>query len=133
MGGGWGGGGGVGGRRAPATPAPGQKTAICLKVGAMDNLVPGAVVGTLCNAGGLRGEDIGRIDILPQVCFVEVPASEVPRLCENLAHAMLGVAASLAKQGQYDQQGNCYQQGHRYPLFPLMPLAVVSHSQRLEV
>ncbi|MHB8633915.1 MAG: DEAD/DEAH box helicase [Thermoplasmatota archaeon] len=70
-------------------PPSAAKSALCVKVGAMDNVGPGAIVGTLINAGGLRPEDIGRVDILPQVSFAEVPASEIPRLCEALAHATL--------------------------------------------
>jgi ATP-dependent RNA helicase DeaD len=64
-------------------------SAISLKVGAMDDVGPGAIVATLARVGGLRGEDIGRIDILPQVSFVEVPAAEVPRLIQSLGGAML--------------------------------------------
>jgi ATP-dependent RNA helicase DeaD len=64
-------------------------SAISLKVGAMDDVGPGAIVATLARVGGLRGEDIGRIDILPTVSFVEVPAAEVPRLIQSLGGAML--------------------------------------------
>ncbi|MEA3191227.1 MAG: ATP-dependent helicase DbpA [Thermoplasmata archaeon] len=75
---------------ADAAPAPPSRMAICLKVGAVDQVGPGAIVGTLTHIGGLRGEDIGRIDILPQISFVEVPSAEVPRLCDALANATLG-------------------------------------------
>jgi ATP-dependent RNA helicase DeaD len=73
----------------PNVLAAAATSAISLKVGAMDNVGPGALVGTLCHVGGLRGEDIGRIDILPAISFVEVPAGEVPRLIDALAHATL--------------------------------------------
>ena len=73
----------------PHALAAAATSAISLKVGAMDGIGPGAIVALLTQRGGLRGDDIGRIDILPAVSFVEVPAAEVPRLVEALAQATL--------------------------------------------
>jgi ATP-dependent RNA helicase DeaD len=69
--------------------APTATSAISLKVGAMDNVTPGAILTALVRAGGLRAEDVGRIDILPTVSFAEVPASAMGRLVEALSQAVL--------------------------------------------
>ncbi len=66
-----------------------QKVALAIKVGKMDDVHPGAIVGALTNAGGLRGEDIGRIDILPKMSVVEVPAQGIDQLCETLQRVKL--------------------------------------------
>ncbi len=68
----------------------GGPMALCLKVGAMDQVNPGNIVGTLANAGGLRGDQIGRINILPQISFVEIPSEEMERVCNALNNATLG-------------------------------------------
>ncbi len=67
----------------------GDSLAISLKVGKMDNVRPNAIVGVLCNAGGLRGEDIGRIDILDRMSVVEVPAAEADRVVAAMAKVRL--------------------------------------------
>jgi ATP-dependent RNA helicase DeaD len=66
-----------------------ETTGIALKVGTMDDVRAGAIMGVLCNAGGLRGEDVGRIDILERMSVVEVPGPEADRVCENLARVRL--------------------------------------------
>ncbi len=58
--------------------------ALCLKVGLVDDLRPGDIVGMLANEGGLRGDQVGRIDLLPRMSVVEVPAREMPRLLGQL-------------------------------------------------
>ncbi len=63
--------------------------ALSLKVGKFDDVRPNAIVGVLCNAGGLRGEDIGRIDILDRMCVVEIPAAEADRVVNALAKVRL--------------------------------------------
>ncbi len=72
--------------QAPVSNSP---SALALKVGKMDNVSPGAIVGVLTNAGGLRGEDVGRIDILEKMCVVEVPADRIEQLCETLGRVRL--------------------------------------------
>ncbi|MGB0651755.1 MAG: DEAD/DEAH box helicase [Thermoplasmatota archaeon] len=66
-----------------------EAAAVALKVGKMDQVHPGAIVGVLCNAGGLRAEDIGRIDILEKMSVVEIPEPELDRVCQNLARVRL--------------------------------------------
>jgi ATP-dependent RNA helicase DeaD len=72
----------------PAPTVPGT-TGLALKVGKMDNINPGSIVGVLINVGGLRASDIGRIDILDKMCVAEVPTAEVDRLCDALAGVRL--------------------------------------------
>ncbi len=72
-----------------AVPADNRPSALALKVGKMDNVSPGAIVGMLTNAGGLRGEDVGRIDILEKMCVVEVPHDRIEHLCETLGRVRL--------------------------------------------
>lgn len=65
-------------------PTANQTAGIGLKVGTFDGVSPGDIVGALTRAGGLRGEDVGRIDILPRMSVAEVPAAEMERLMEVL-------------------------------------------------
>ncbi len=64
--------------------APGPTAGIGLKVGSIDGARAGDIVGALTRGAGLRGEDIGRIDILPRMSVAEVPAAEIERLVEVL-------------------------------------------------
>jgi ATP-dependent RNA helicase DeaD len=61
--------------------------ALSLKVGAVDGFRSGDVLGMLINEGGLRADQIGRIDILPQITMVEVPDAESTRLVGALHRA----------------------------------------------
>ncbi len=63
--------------------------AVALKVGKMDNVHPGAIVGVLTNAAGMRASDVGRIDILEKMSVVEVPESDVQRVCDALGRVRL--------------------------------------------
>jgi ATP-dependent RNA helicase DeaD len=76
------------GAAAAEPEAPSHATiAISLKVGAVDGLRPGDVMGMLINEGGLPADAIGRIDILPQICMVEVPEAMATRLIGALHRA----------------------------------------------
>ncbi len=73
-----------------ATPtSSGAATALALKVGKMDNVHAGSIVGVLTNVGGLNASDIGRIDVLEKMSVVEVPSDHMERLCQDLQHARL--------------------------------------------
>ncbi|MEA3203017.1 MAG: ATP-dependent helicase DeaD, partial [Thermoplasmata archaeon] len=65
---------------AEATSDPGATIGLSLKVGAVDGLRPGDVVGVLVHEGALAATAVGRIDILPHITVVEVPESEATRL-----------------------------------------------------
>ena len=73
----------------PEAPAPSEKAALALKVGSMDRVKPGQLVGTLVNAGGLRAEDIGRIDILEKMSVVEIPSDAVEMVSAALRHSRI--------------------------------------------
>ncbi|MBW3581633.1 MAG: DEAD/DEAH box helicase [Euryarchaeota archaeon] len=60
-----------------------------LKVGRVDNVKPGDIVGMLINEGGLGRDDIGRIDILDRMTVAEVPAREMERLCRVLSSSQV--------------------------------------------
>lgn len=72
---------------APQGPDPNATIALSLKIGAVDGLRPGDVMGMLINEGGIKSDSIGRIDILPQITMVEVPESEATRLVGALHQA----------------------------------------------
>ncbi|MEK6975601.1 MAG: DEAD/DEAH box helicase [Candidatus Thermoplasmatota archaeon] len=61
-------------------PSASSTIALSLKVGSVDGLRPGDVVGMLVHEGGLQPPDIGRIDILPQITMVEVPEAAATHL-----------------------------------------------------
>ena len=61
-------------------PSSSSTIALSLKVGSVDGLRPGDVVGMLVHEGGLQPPDIGRIDILPQITMVEVPEAAATHL-----------------------------------------------------
>jgi ATP-dependent RNA helicase DeaD len=68
-----------------ATPVvQGANGALALKVGKMDNVHAGSIVGVLTNVGGLNASDIGRIDVLDKMSVVEVPSAQMERLCQDL-------------------------------------------------
>ena len=72
--------------KEPEPPAS-STLALSLKVGAVDGLRPGDVVGMLVHEGGLQPPDIGRIDILPQIAMVEVPEAAATHLVGALHRA----------------------------------------------
>jgi ATP-dependent RNA helicase DeaD len=79
---------GLGAGAGPDAPGGGSGTiALSLKVGAVDGFRSGDVLGMLINEGGLRADQVGRIDILPQITMVEVPESESTRLVGALHRA----------------------------------------------
>ncbi len=80
----------ISGAEPEAPPeAPSATMGLALKVGNYDNVRPGAIVGLLINAGGLRPEDIGRVDILDKMSVAEIPAAEMDRVCQALERVTL--------------------------------------------
>ncbi len=73
----------------PEEVEPAEAGALCFKVGTIDKVHAGSIVGVLTNVGGLRAEDIGRIDVLQRMSVAEIPASEMDRVCQALARATL--------------------------------------------
>lgn len=66
-----------------------KPTALCIKVGTMDKVHAGAILGVMTNVGGLRADQVGRIDILEKMSVVEVPAEAMEQLCDTLGRARL--------------------------------------------
>lgn len=58
-----------------------------VEVGRRDGVQPGAIVGAITGEGGLRGADLGKIDIYPTFSLVEISASLSPAAAERIAHA----------------------------------------------
>lgn len=81
-------------------PTRAGPSALALKVGTMDQVHAGAILGVLTNAGGLRAEDVGRIDILEKMSVVEVPEDQVPRLIESLGRVRLSGRPLLPRQAE---------------------------------
>ncbi|MHB1261196.1 MAG: DEAD/DEAH box helicase [Thermoplasmatota archaeon] len=79
--------GALGASTAEPEPVGTGTIALSLKVGAVDGFRSGDVLGMLINEGGLRADQIGRIDILPQITMVEVPDAEATRLVGALHRA----------------------------------------------
>jgi ATP-dependent RNA helicase DeaD len=89
-----------------AEPEPPSSIAVSLKVGAVDGLRPGDVVGMLVHEGGLTAQQVGRIDILPQISMVEVPETEATRLVGALHRAQFRgrrVLPRLAEDWKFKQ------------------------------
>jgi ATP-dependent RNA helicase DeaD len=68
---------------APASE-PGATIGLSLKVGAVDGVRPGDIMGMLVHEGALPAAAVGRIDILPHISVVEVPEAEATRLVGSL-------------------------------------------------
>jgi ATP-dependent RNA helicase DeaD len=91
---------------AAAVPEAPSTIALSLKVGAVDGLRPGDVMGMLVNEGGLAATSIGRIDILPNITMVEVPEPDSTRLVGALHRAQFRgrrVLPRLAEDWQFKQ------------------------------
>lgn len=58
-----------------------------VEVGKRDGVGPGAIVGAMTNEGGLRGSDLGRIDIFPSFSLVEVYPELSQDSTNKIAHA----------------------------------------------
>ena len=61
-------------------------TALALTVGKVDHVRPKDIVAVICNEGGLKGDRIGRIDLLDRISVVEVPSSEIDALVSALSN-----------------------------------------------
>ena len=71
-----------GGRRMPSG-APRYR----VEVGHKDNAKPGSIVGAITGEGGLKGSDIGSIDIFPSFSLVEISADMSPSVMGRISKA----------------------------------------------
>lgn len=83
-----------------AEPDPSEPGALALKVGKMDRVMAGDIVGMLINEGGLARDDIGRIDLLDKMSVVEVPRKELQRLCQVLGGSSLRSRRVLPREAE---------------------------------
>ena len=60
---------------------------ILVQAGRRDGIRPGDVVGSIANEAGIRGADIGPIEILDDITYVGVPASAVDHVIEKVKRA----------------------------------------------
>lgn len=58
-----------------------------IEVGRRDGVRPGSIVGAITNEGGLRGSDVGSIDILQSFSLVEIPQGLSDRAAKRIAKA----------------------------------------------
>jgi ATP-dependent RNA helicase DeaD len=81
----------------PAAPAPaanqqqdevmGGGTVLSMAIGRRDGIRPADVVGSIANEAGLRGTDIGPIDIRDDITYVTVPAAAADHVIEKVGRA----------------------------------------------
>ncbi len=64
-------------------------TRLFVSMGRGDGLRPQDLVGAIANEAGLRGKDVGSIDIYDRFTFVEVPSGEVERVVAALTRTGL--------------------------------------------
>ncbi|WP_324652087.1 DEAD/DEAH box helicase [Georgenia sp. H159] len=58
-----------------------------VEVGHRDGVQPGAIVGAITGEGGLRGQDLGKIDIFPSFSLVEISQELSPETSRRIAAA----------------------------------------------
>ncbi|MHB1063292.1 MAG: DEAD/DEAH box helicase [Georgenia sp.] len=58
-----------------------------VEVGHKDGVQPGAIVGAITGEGGLRGSDLGKIDIFPSFSLVEISGDMTPETTRRIAAA----------------------------------------------
>ena len=77
---------GRGGRRH----GDGTGTVYRIEVGHRDGVLPGAIVGALANEGGIRGSDIGKIDILQSFSLVTIHTDLSSEQLKTMGRATFG-------------------------------------------
>ncbi|GAA4286031.1 DEAD/DEAH box helicase [Georgenia daeguensis] len=58
-----------------------------VEVGHKDGVQPGAIVGAITGEGGLRGSDLGKIDIFPSFSLVEISGEMTPETTRRIGAA----------------------------------------------
>nr|WP_226921240.1 DEAD/DEAH box helicase [Georgenia subflava] len=58
-----------------------------VEVGHKDGVQPGAIVGAITGEGGLRGSDLGKIDIFPSFSLVEISGDMTPETTRRIGAA----------------------------------------------
>ncbi|HUR61005.1 MAG TPA: DEAD/DEAH box helicase [Candidatus Thermoplasmatota archaeon] len=73
---------------AEPVAVPGATIGLSFKVGSVDEVRPGDIMGMLVHEGALPAASVGRIDILPHISVVEVPEAEATRLVGAMHRSM---------------------------------------------
>lgn len=68
----------------PAGPAPATFTRLFVSIGSRDNVRPGDLVGAITGETGIRGDQVGRVDIRDTFSVVEVAATAADRVIRAL-------------------------------------------------
>ena len=76
-----------GGRPRNAHRSSGSGTRYRIEVGHRDGVQPGAIVGAITGEGGLRGSDLGKIDIFPSFSLVEINSDLSPDVSRRIGAA----------------------------------------------
>jgi ATP-dependent RNA helicase DeaD len=101
---------------APAGPPPreggGTFTRLFMSIGSRDNVRPGDVVGAITGEAGIRGEQVGRVDIRDSFSVVEVAAD----VAERVIRALNGTTMrGRSLRVDYDRKGGPGDGGGRSP------------------
>ncbi|MCC6227229.1 MAG: DEAD/DEAH box helicase [Microthrixaceae bacterium] len=84
-------------RARNAPPAPG-KARLFINVGRAGGVRPGDLVGAIAGESGLRGRDIGPIDIAERFSLVDVPANRADQVIDSMRGALIrGKRASVRR------------------------------------
>ncbi|MEE6281101.1 DEAD/DEAH box helicase [Georgenia sp. MJ170] len=75
------------GSRPRNTRSGGSGTRYRVEVGHKDGVQPGAIVGAITGEGGLRGSDLGKIDIFPSFSLVEINNELSPDVARRIGAA----------------------------------------------
>ncbi len=93
-------------------------TRLFFAMGRTDGLRPQDLVGAIANEAGLRGKDVGAIDIFDRFSFVEVPAASAERVLAALGQATVRgktVAVRVAREDEQTARAERPPRGPRGP------------------
>lgn len=67
----------------------GQGIRYRIEVGRRDGVSPSSILGAITNEGGLRGKEIGHIDIMPSFSLIEIPGGLSKEATKKIARAKI--------------------------------------------
>lgn len=70
-------------------PAPALMTTLYIGKGKKDKISKGDIVGFLCKSGGLKGDEIGRIDVNDRYTYVAVPRKKAKQVLQLTSTAKI--------------------------------------------
>lgn len=75
-----------------------------VEVGKKDRVRPGAIVGAITNVGGLKGSDLGHIDIFPTFSLVEIGVPLSPEAREAISAAKVSGRALRISEDRFQDR-----------------------------